>query len=103
MKVVFTRFARQDLGRVRRFIADHNPSAAAAAARRIKAVVQIIADHPLGGRAVHFPAGDAREDIREIPIPFGSGGYLLRYQVLPEEIRILRIWHGKEARHESFP
>jgi len=98
LKVVFTRLAHQDLVRLRQFIAEHDPNAAARAAKRIKTVAQLLTDQPLVGRPVDAPNGAARNDIRELPLTFGSGGYVLRYQVLQKQIRVLRIWHAREER-----
>jgi len=98
LKLVFTRLAHRDLVRLRQFIAAHNPNAAARAAKRIKAVAQLLMDQPLVGRPVDGPTGTARNDIRELPLTFGSGGYVLRYQVLQKQIRVLRIWHAREQR-----
>ena len=98
MKVVFTRLAHHDLVRLRQFIAEHDPNAAARAAKRIKTVAQLLTDQPLVGRPVDAPNGAARNDIRELPLTFGSGGYILRYQVLQKQIRVLRIWHAREER-----
>ncbi len=98
MKLVFTRLAQQDLARLRQFIAKHNPNAATRAASRIKSVAQLLVDQPLVGRPVQSPIGEMHNDIREIPLTFGSGGYILRYQVLLTQIRVLRIWHTREER-----
>ena len=98
MKLVFTRLAHQDLVRLRQFIAEHDPTAAGRAAQRIKTVAQLLRDQPLIGRAVTTPTGETRNDIRELPLTFGSGGYVLRYQVLKKQIRVLRIWHTREER-----
>ena len=96
MKLVFTRLAHQDLARLRQFIAEHDPGAAARAAKRIKTVAQLLTAQPLIGRSVSTPTGETRNDIRELPLTFGSNGYVLRYQVLQKQIRILRIWHARE-------
>ena len=98
MKLVFTRLAHQDLVRLRHFIAEHDPNAAARAANRIKAVAQVLSDQPLVGRPINAPTGEARDDIRELPLTFGSSGYVLRYQVLQKQIRVLRIWQAREER-----
>ena len=98
MKLVFTHLAHRDLVRLRQFIAEHNPNAAARAAKRIIVVAQLLMDQPLVGRPVDDPTGTARNDIRELPLTFGSGGYILRYQVLQKQIRVLRIWHAREKR-----
>lgn len=93
MKLVFTEHARWDLIRLRRFIGDRSPNAARRAAAKIKNAATRLGEHPLLGRPVTDPEGLLHEDIREITIPFGANGYLIRYQVLPRKIRILRVWH----------
>ncbi len=98
MKLVFTRLAHQDLVRLRQFIAEHDRNAAARAANRIKTVAQLLTEQPLVGRPVNAPTGGARNDIRELPLTFGSSGYVLRYQVLQKQIRVLRIWQAREER-----
>ena len=98
MKLVFTLLAHQDLVRLRQFIARHDPNAATRAANRIKTVAKLLTDQPLVGRPVNSPTGETRNDIRELPLKFGSGGYVLRYQVLQNQIRVLRIWHTREER-----
>ena len=98
MKLVFTRLAHKDLVRLRQFIAEHEPTAAARAANRINTVAELLKDQPLLGRPVSTPTGETRHDIREFPLTFGSGGYVFRYQVLRNQIRILRIWHTREER-----
>ena len=77
MKLVFTALARQDLTRLRDFIAENNPGAAQRAAARIKAAAILISQQPLMGRAVRAPAGSSL-DVRELPIAFGASGYLIR-------------------------
>jgi len=47
------------------------------------------------GRVVRAPAG-SNLDVRELPIAFGASGYLIRYQILRSEVRVLRIWHARE-------
>ena len=47
------------------------------------------------GRVVRTSAGSNR-DVRELSVAFGASGYLIRYQILQSEVRILRIWHARE-------
>lgn len=91
MKLVYTNKAKNDLVRLRQFIASENPKAAKKASQRIIASANSILNNPLIGRPLR-----GRKDIREIIISFGSSNYLLRYDIKPDEIRILRVWHGKE-------
>ncbi len=100
MKLVFTELARQDLVRLRQFIADKNPRAAERAATRLKTASVLISRRPLVGRVAPAPAG-SRPDVRDLPVAFGASGYVIRYQVLPGEVRILRIWHAREDRQSA--
>jgi hypothetical protein len=34
--------------------------------------------------------------LRDLFIPFGQGGYWLRYLVRKENIIVVRTWHGRE-------
>ncbi len=95
MRIVFSPQASQDLIRLRAFIAAHHPQAAANAAARIVSVIDTVSQLPLIGRPVR-----ERADIRELPFSFGASGYLLRYQLTSEDIRILRIWHMQEERSQ---
>lgn len=93
MKVVFTEYAVNDLIRLRQFIAEKNPDAAKNAASRIKTAVLLVKEQPRIGKSVRD-----REDIRELGFSFGARGYVMRYHLLSEQIRILRIWHSREDR-----
>lgn len=86
--------ALTDLARLREFIHVHNPAAAGRAANRIREAIGKLLDHPLIGKSV-----DDIDDttLRDLFIPFGQGGYWLRYLVREENI-IVRIWHGRENR-----
>jgi len=98
LKLVFTRLAHKDLVRLRQFIAEHEPMAAARAANRIKTVAELLTDQPLLGRPVRSRSGETRHEIRDFPLTFVSGGYVLRYQVLRTQVRILGLWHTREER-----
>jgi plasmid stabilization system protein ParE len=95
VKLVFTELARQDLIRLRQFIAENNPGAAQRAAARLRAASVLIAQQPRVGRVIRAPASSVLA-VRELPVAFGASGYLIRYQILPSEVRILRIWHARE-------
>jgi plasmid stabilization system protein ParE len=75
VKLVFTELARQDLIRLREFIAEKNPGAAQRAAARIKAASVLLTRLPFLGRVVRAPPSSAL-DVRELPIAFGASGYL---------------------------
>lgn len=83
-----------DLARVRDFLDINNPEAAKRAVRTIFVALERIAQFPALGR----PTADA--DIRQIVIPFGAACYVVRYTAvaLTDDILVLRVWHGREAR-----
>lgn len=95
MKLVFTRLARQDLLQLRQFIGAYDLKAARVAAARIKTAATQLMGFPLLGRPVTGPDGTVYEEIRELIIRHGSSAYLLRYQVVLHEIRVLRVWHSR--------
>ena len=83
--------AVKDVYRLREFIQNKNPAAAQRAAKRIRQAVAVLADNPEAGRPVDdlFP-------FRELLIPFGSGGYRLRYREEGRKVVIVRIHHSRE-------
>jgi toxin ParE1/3/4 len=87
--------ALNDLIRLREFIHVHNPAAAGRAANRIRETVGKLPDNPLIGKSVDDIDG---QTLRDLFIPFGQGGYWLRYQVRQDDILIVKIWHGRENR-----
>ena len=96
LRLVWSAAARADLIRLREFIAPHNPEAARRAAQTIKKGAALLLEHPVIGTRI-----EERED-RELFIPFGQRGYILRYRLHEDThedtIVILRLWHGREAR-----
>ena len=92
LKLVWSPAARNDLIRLRDFIRQHNPDAARRAAEDLKKAASLLLEHPgIGTRVVD------RED-RELFVPFGQRGYILRYRLDEETVVILRLWHGLEDR-----
>lgn len=85
----FTRTAVQDMARLRTFIADENPQAAARVGRRLRNTINRLAEQPRLGRPLEELPG-----VRELVI----GDYIIRYTVMDEVVVMLRIWHGKEER-----
>lgn len=84
--------ARADLIRLRQFIEPHNPEAARNAAQALKKAASLIVEHP--GIGIRL---EGRQD-RELFVPFGHRGYVIRYRLDGEAIVILKIWHGLEER-----
>ena len=90
----FSLESADDLERVREFLDINNPEAARRALRTIFAALERVEEFPDLGR----PTEDAA--IRQIVIPFGAAGYIVRYTILPDDgdVLVLRLWHGREAR-----
>lgn len=89
----FSPEAADDLERVREFLDTNNPEAAKRALRTIFAALERVEEFPDLGR----PTEDA--DIRQIVIPFGAAGYVVRYTIVESrDVLVLRLWHGREAR-----
>jgi len=86
--------AADDVVRVREFLSAKNPDAAKRALAEIFAALQKVHVFPGLGKATEDP------EIRQIIVPFGSAGYIVRYTVRPDSdnVLVLRIWHGREAR-----
>lgn len=83
--------AVNDLARLREFIAEKNPDAAARAARAIKQGAVLIAGSPNIGK----PVADL-PDYRDLLIRFGAGGYVLRYRVHLDVIYAVHLRHYRE-------
>lgn len=92
LRLVWSPPARYDLIRLRDFIRQHNPDAAGRAAEALKKATNLLLEHPGIG-----PRIEDRED-RELFVPFGQRGYVLRYRLDEDTIVILRLWHGLEDR-----
>ena len=90
----FSMEAADDLERVREFLDINNPEASKRALRTIFAALERVEEFPALGR----PTEDA--GIRQIVIPFGAAGYIVRYTFFVEsgDVLVLRLWHGREAR-----
>jgi plasmid stabilization system protein ParE len=86
--------ARSDVMRLRNFLEARNPRAAVRAMRAIWSALQRLEQFPESGRATDDPG------IRQIVVPFGASGYVVRYTIMRDDQTILvtRIWHGREAR-----
>ncbi|MDP2186191.1 MAG: type II toxin-antitoxin system RelE/ParE family toxin [Xanthomonadales bacterium] len=96
MKLVYSAEAVADLVRLRAFIAEIDPSAAARIAANLISRVENIRRFPEIGRGVaQAPEPHA---VREVVF----GKYMVRYTVHAAAIVILRIWHHYENRGQSI-
>lgn len=83
-----------DLERLRAFLSLRNLDAARRVVRQILQSVKILEKYPEAGKPVEDPPG-----FRDIYIPFGARGYVLRYRLEGStDIVIIRVWHGREER-----
>ena len=94
MNVVVTRAAAVDLDRLRAFLVKTNPAAAQRAVAVLSGAIQSLDVFPDRGRPSQLAGA------RELIVPFGRSAYVVRYAHVAQsnEIVILRIWHGSEAR-----
>lgn len=89
MRLQFTHSATRDLIRLRAFIAEKDPQAAARVSRRLGRAIRHLRDHPELGRPL-----EELPEVRELV----AGDYIMRNTLGEETVTILRIWHGREAR-----
>jgi plasmid stabilization system protein ParE len=94
VKLILSPAAAHDLERLRTFLADKSPAAAESAVATLMRAIQSLDSFPERGR----PSGT--RGARELIVAYGRWGYVLRYAHLAQtdEVVILRIWHGREAR-----
>jgi plasmid stabilization system protein ParE len=84
--------AVQDLARLREFLGNENPGAAARAAVRIREAASVLREQPALGRIVEG------EEFRDLFAPFGGGAYILRYRIDEDAVIVVRVWHSREKR-----
>ena len=94
MKCAYSLEAVQDLMRVREFVAQHSPSAAARIAFELLARIEQLRAYPEIGHVINQPQANVKASIRD----FTFGNYIVRYVRHAEVITILRIWHHYENR-----
>lgn len=83
--------AREDVDRLADFVAAYDPRLANDVEHQLnQAPKRLLEFHRLGSRLSEF---DPRE-VRELRV----GRYLLRYELIGSEIRVLRFFHGREDR-----
>lgn len=95
MRLVYSQEAVADLVRLRAFIADNDPTAAALVAADLIARIEGLCAFPKMGRSVsQAPEPDSIRD-------FIFGKYVVRYTVHETALVILRIWHHYEGSRGS--
>lgn len=90
-QIIYSGRALDDLQRLFRFIAEHDPHIAGNAAAAIRSAVEMLALHPLAGRRVEG-------ELRELVISYGKTGYVALYRFLPvaDQVRMLSFRHQRE-------
>jgi len=91
-KIVFLPNAGRNLVKLKEFLEEHSKEAAGRDARLILDAADGLKKHPLLGR----PCDDLPEH-RDLVIPFGAGGYVLRYRIEGDTIYIVAVKHTNEA------
>ncbi len=92
MRLIYSADAVEDLIRLREFIAVENPPAANRIARELKEKIEQLRQFPKLGKSVDLSPDP--ENMRDLIV----GRYIIRYQVLPQMLVILRVWHHREER-----
>jgi len=83
--------AVRDVARLREFIEEKNFTAAQRAANRIRQAAQILRENPKAGKHV-----EEALPFRELIVPFGRSGYVLRYREEGDSLVVVRVRHGRE-------
>ena len=92
MKIIWLPGAIFDLKRLKEFLATLDKGAAQKAVVTIKRSVALLEQYDSLGK----PVADL-PDFRDVIIPFGSAGYVLRYRIRNEVVVIVAVRHAKEA------
>ncbi len=85
--------ALEDIERLNDFLQPLNPQAAQKAVISIQTSAEALLDNPRRGIVY-----DAETGLRQIFIPFGQRGYVMRYLIEEEAVVIVRVWHARESR-----
>lgn len=73
------------------WLMERAPAAALSAADQFDAAIELLRDFPLAA-----PLMD--EHHRELTVPFGRDGFVLRYRVGPSLVTIVRVFQGRQRR-----
>jgi plasmid stabilization system protein ParE len=95
MRLAYSENAVADLVRLREFIAEKDPLAAARVAAGLLSRIENLCLFPEMGRAVELAPNP--KAIRDAVF----GKYIIRYSAHTETVVILRIWHHNEDRTQS--
>jgi len=78
-----------DMARLKAFVAEHDPAAAERVAEKLLESLHTLTEQPFAGRS-----------LEDMPVrQWVAGNYVARYVVRgDDEVIVVRIWHGREAR-----
>lgn len=85
MRLIWTPRAKDDLREIGHHIADFNPVAALALARKLRLSAKVLTDHPAIGRPGRV------EETRELVV--SGTNYILPYRVRDNRVEILAVFH----------
>ena len=85
MRVVWSPLSLRQIARATEYLMDFNPVAAAALLEGLIAAGDGLASFPHRGR--RLPQSDKRELVTAFP-------YIIRYRVVHDEVRVLRVRHA---------
>jgi plasmid stabilization system protein ParE len=85
--------ALRDVYRLRRFLEEKSSRAGQRAVDQIGVYIERLLLFPRAGR----PIDQLPNSYRELIVPFSTGGYIVRYQLVGDEVRILAIRHQRES------
>jgi len=85
--------AIDDLKRLHAFIEPHSPQAAARAVDTLVEAAGSLAEFPEKGEP-----WEPEPAFRELTVPFGARGYVIRYRTQANRVIIVRVWRGLENR-----
>jgi len=91
MRVQWTLQARLDLARLEEFLSPKSARAGARVVQLLVAAPQQLLDHPRLGERLQNPNN---VELRRLLVD----DYELQYEVLPEGIRVARVFHMREER-----
>lgn len=92
MNLVYSERAVSDLIRLRDFVAQHNPGAAARIADELVTKVEHLRRFPLIGKLV--VESPEPQQIRDLVV----ADYIVRYLPTESVVIVLRVWHHREHR-----
>ncbi len=92
-RVRWSHGATKNLVELEAFLARNSSPAAARAAQTILDGVRQLRTFPASGR----PVDDTIDGMRDLIVPFGDGGYVIRYVLMGDEVVVTAIRHTRQA------